>query len=114
MKFETLAVHAGGSRDRTTFDVAPPIHLSTTFEHGPAAERPGGHIYIRESNPTQSQLGEALAAIEGGEAALVFASGLAAGAAYLQAMPPDRTCSSRTTSTTASGTWPTSFCRAGE
>ncbi len=88
MKFETLAVHAGGARDRTTFDVAPPIHLSTTFEHGPAAERPGGHIYIRESNPTQSLLAEALAAIEGGEGALVFASGLAAGAAYLQAMPP--------------------------
>lgn len=87
MKFETLAVHAGGARDRATLDVAPPIHLSTTFEHGPAAERPGGHIYIRESNPTQSQLTEALAAIEGGEAALVFASGLAAGAAYLQAMP---------------------------
>ncbi len=88
MKFETLAVHAGGARDRTTFDVAPPIHLSTTFEHGPAAERPGGHIYIRQSNPTQNQLAEALAAIEGGEGALVFASGLAAGAAYLQAMPP--------------------------
>jgi len=88
MKFETLTVHAGGGRDRTTFDVAPPIHLSTTFEHGPAAERPGGHIYIRESNPTQDQLAEALAAIEGAEGALVFASGLAAGAAYLQAMPP--------------------------
>ena len=88
MKFETLAIHAGGGRDRATFDVAPAIHLSTTFEHGPAAERPGGHIYIRESNPNQSQLAEALAAIEGGEAALVFASGLAAGAAYLQAMPP--------------------------
>jgi cystathionine gamma-synthase len=87
MRFETLAVHAGGRRDPSTFDVAPPIHLSTTFEHGPAGERPGGHMYIRESNPTQAQLAEALAAIESGEAALVFASGLAAGAAYLQAMP---------------------------
>ncbi len=67
--------------------MAPPIHLSTTFEHGPAAEAPHGHIYIRESNPTQSRLEEALASVEGGEKALVFASGLAAAAAYLQAMP---------------------------
>ena len=87
MRFETLTVHAGGRRDPSTRDVAPPIHLSTTFEHGPAGERPGGHIYIRESNPTQDRLAEALAAIEGGEAALVFASGMAAAAAYIQAMP---------------------------
>jgi cystathionine gamma-synthase len=44
-------------------------------------------MYIRESNPTQTRLEEALAEIEGGAAALVFASGLAAGAAYLQALP---------------------------
>jgi cystathionine gamma-synthase len=87
MRFETLAVHAGGEPEPPTGDVAPPIHLSTTFVHGPEGERPGGYMYIRESNPTQTRLCEALAAIEGGEAALVFASGLAAGAAYLQALP---------------------------
>ncbi len=87
MRFETLAVHAGGVPDPSTGSIAPPIHLSTTFEHGPAAETPHGYLYIRESNPTQTRLEEALAAVEGGEAALVFASGLAAGAAYLQAQP---------------------------
>jgi cystathionine gamma-synthase len=87
MHFDTLTVHAGSEPREGTRDVAPPIHLSTTFEHGPAAERPGGHIYIRESNPNGERLSEALAAIEGGREALVFASGLAAGAAYLQAMP---------------------------
>jgi cystathionine gamma-synthase len=87
MRFETLAVHAGAEPEPPSGDVAPPIHLSTTFVHGPAGERPGGHIYIRESNPTQARLCEALAAIEGGQEALVFASGLAAGAAYLQALP---------------------------
>ena len=87
MRFETRAVHAGGKPDPTTRAIAPPIHLSTTFEHGPAAEIPGGYMYIREGNPTQTRLEEALAAVEGGEAALVFASGLAAGAAYLQALP---------------------------
>ncbi len=88
MKLETLAVHAGAERDATTGSIAPPIHLSTTFEHGPAGELPHGYIYIREGNPTEARLEAALAAIEGGEAALVFASGVAAGAALLQALPP--------------------------
>jgi len=87
MRFETLAVHAGGKRDPATGALAPPIHLSTTFEHGPAGEKPHGFLYIRESNPTQERLEEALAAVEGGESALVFGSGLAAGAAYLQCLP---------------------------
>ncbi len=87
MRFQTRAVHAGGKPDPATGAIAPPIHLSTTFEHGPAGERPAGYMYIRESNPTQTRLEEALAEIEGGAAALVFGSGLAAGAAYLQALP---------------------------
>jgi len=87
MRFETRAVHAGADPDPATGAIAPPLHLSTTFEHGPAGEpRPAGHIYIRESNPTQSRLEEALAAIEGGEAALAFASGVGAGCACLQAL----------------------------
>jgi cystathionine gamma-synthase len=87
LEFETIAVHAGGEVDPATGAVAPPIHLSTTFEHGPAGEVPRGYLYIRESNPTQSRLEQALTAVEGGEAAFVFASGMAAGAAYLQALP---------------------------
>ncbi len=87
LRFETIAVHAGGAVDPATGAVAPPIHLSTTFEHGPAAEVPHGYLYIREGNPTQARLEQALAAVEGGETALVFASGMAAGAAYLQTLP---------------------------
>jgi cystathionine gamma-synthase len=87
LQFETIAVHAGGEVDPATGAVAPPIHLSTTFEHGPAGEVPHGHLYIRDGNPTQTRLEQALAAIEGGKEACVFASGMAAGAAYLQALP---------------------------
>ena len=87
MKFETRAVHAGGKPDPATGAVAPPIHLSTTFEHGPASETPLGYIYIRDANPTKARLEEALAAVEGGARSLVFGSGLAAAAAYLQAQP---------------------------
>jgi len=87
VQFETIAVHAGGEVDPATGAVAPPIHLSTTFEHGPAGEAPHGQLYIRDGNPTQTRLEQALAAIEGGEAAYAFASGMAAAAAYLQALP---------------------------
>jgi cystathionine gamma-synthase len=86
-RFETVAVHAGGEHDPVTGSVAPPLHLSTTFVHGPEAERIHGYMYIRDSNPTQERLEAALAAIEGGEAALAFASGMAAGAACVQALP---------------------------
>ena len=88
MKPETIAVHAGAQVDPATGAVAPPIHLSTTFEHGPAAESLHGFLYIREGNPTQTRLEQALAAVDGGEKALVFASGLAAGTAFLQALAP--------------------------
>ena len=87
MKFETRAVHAAAERDPETGAVAPPIHLSTTFEHGPAGETPHGFLYIREKNPTTVRLESALAELEGGQAALAFASGIGAGAAYLQALP---------------------------
>jgi len=87
MRFETRAVHAGAGRDPASGALAPPIHLSTTFEHGPAGEHPHGFSYIRNGNPTQRRLEEAMAAIEGGEAALAFSSGVAAGAAFLQSLP---------------------------
>src|SRR5262245_27679287 len=87
MRVETLAVHAGGDPDPATGAVAPPILLSTTFEHGPESENLKGFTYMREDNPTQVRLEEALRVIEGGEAALVFGSGMAAGTALLQAQP---------------------------
>jgi cystathionine gamma-synthase len=87
MRFETIAVHAGGKPDSATGSIAPPLHLSTTFEHGPAGEKPHGYLYIREGNPIETRVEEALAALEGGAAALVFSSGMAAGAAYLEALP---------------------------
>ncbi|HSE62464.1 MAG TPA: PLP-dependent transferase [Thermoanaerobaculia bacterium] len=87
MRIETLAVHAGGERDPVSHSVAPPLHLSTNYELGAGSEMLGGYIYVRYSNPTQERLESALAALEGGETAAVFGSGVAAGAAALQALP---------------------------
>ncbi len=88
MRIETTAVHAGAEVDPTTGAVSPPLHLSTTFEHGPASEELHGYIYIRDKNPTQDRLEKAMSLLEGGEDALVFASGMGAAAALLQVLDP--------------------------
>ena len=88
MRLETIAVHAGGEVDLETGAVAPPIHLSTTFEHGPAYEDLHGFSYIREKNPTQTRLEAAMQQLESGEAALAFSSGMGAGADVLQSLEP--------------------------
>ena len=85
---ETLAIHAGCERpDPVTGALVPPVHMSATFglpEFDPeffqtlADSEPPPHVYTRWSNPTTQLLAERLAALEGGEAALVTASGMAA------------------------------------
>jgi cystathionine gamma-synthase len=88
MRFETKAVHSGGEADPVTGAIAPPLHLSTTFERSAADGQPAhGYSYIRDHNPTQTRLEAALAAIDSGEVALAFASGMAAASAVFQSLP---------------------------
>lgn len=87
MRIETLAIHAGGDADAATGAVTPPIHLATTFRHGPAGERVAGYEYQREGSPTNDLLCQAIAALEGGETALTFASGMAAISTLLESLP---------------------------
>lgn len=87
MRPETLAIHAGGEPDAETGAVTPPLHLATTFRHGPAGERVAGYEYQREGNPTNDRLCAALAALEAGARALTFASGMAAQAGLLETLP---------------------------
>lgn len=90
-KFDTLAVHAGAEPDRETGAVAPPLHLSTTFLHGPEDDDPAAFSYQRDNHPTQRRLETALAALEGGERALAYASGMAAVAAVLDTLQHGQT-----------------------
>ena len=83
----TVAVHAGGEADAATGAVSPPLHLATTYRHGPAGERVSGYEYQREGNPTNDRLRTALAAMEGGATALTFASGMAAMTCLLESLP---------------------------
>ena len=86
MKRETLFVRAGHRVDPATGAIAPPLHFSTTFARDEKNELLGPTQYIREGNPTQALFEEALAPLEGGEAALAFSSGMAAGTAVLQTL----------------------------
>ena len=73
----TLTVHAGVEPDPVTGAVMTPIYQTSTFAQTDIAEHKG-YEYARTDNPTRSALHQALAALEGGEYALAFASGMAA------------------------------------
>jgi len=82
-RFETKLIQAGEPRPRVSGAVSFPIFQSSTFERRPDD---GYHDlrYIRLNNtPNHTVLGEKLAALEGGEAALVTGSGMAAISATL-------------------------------
>jgi cystathionine gamma-synthase len=82
--FETLAIHAGQEPDPLTGAVVPPIYQVSTFKQDGVGGLRGGYEYSRSANPTRTALQECLAALEGGPAALAFASGLAAEDALLR------------------------------
>ncbi len=74
----TQCVHAAHSPDVSTGALAEPIHLSTTFERDADGSYPRGYRYGREGTPNRGALEACVAALEGGIAAVAFASGLAA------------------------------------
>jgi cystathionine gamma-lyase len=84
MKFSTKTIHAGQPSEPETGSLIAPIFQTSTYEQ----ETPGqdkGFNYSRTNNPTRQRLEAVLAELEGVEHAAVFASGLAAENAVLQA-----------------------------
>jgi len=75
--FATRAIHDGQEPDPFTGAVNVPIYLSSTYVQQGIGEHKG-YEYSRVSNPTRDRLEENLASLEGGVAARVFASGMAA------------------------------------
>ncbi|MDU8928825.1 PLP-dependent aspartate aminotransferase family protein [Alisedimentitalea sp. MJ-SS2] len=85
---QTTAIHAGEAPDPTTGASAPAIHMSSTF----ISDAPAGfsahdlgpdspYLYARWSNPSVDMLERKIAAMEGVEACLCTASGMAAASA---------------------------------
>jgi cystathionine gamma-lyase len=84
MKFATKTIHAAQPSEPETGALIAPIFQTSTYEQ----ELPGhdkGFNYSRTNNPTRQRLEGVLAELEGVEHAAVFASGLAAENAILQA-----------------------------
>lgn len=97
MKFATKTIHSAQPSEPETGSLIAPIFQTTTYEQ----ESPGhdkGFNYSRTNNPTRQRLEEVIAALENVDHAALFASGLAAENAVLQAylrpgdeviIPPD-------------------------
>jgi cystathionine gamma-synthase len=87
MEFDTRAIHVGQEPDPTTGAVIVPIYQTSTF----AQPRVGEHLgyeYARTGNPTRTALQEVLASLEGTDAAVCFASGLAGEDAVFRLLAP--------------------------
>lgn len=83
--FETLQIHAGQVPDSDTGSRSLPIYQTTAYQFRDtqhAANLFGiaeaGNVYTRINNPTQDAVEKRIAALEGGVAALLVASGMAA------------------------------------
>ena len=83
--FETLQIHAGQTPDPTTGARALPLYQTTAYQFRDTKHAADlfslaelGNIYTRIMNPTQDAVEQRIAALEGGVAALLLASGSAA------------------------------------
>ena len=85
---QTIAIHAGESPDPVNGASAPALHMSSTF----VVDAPAGFsahdlgpdspfLYARWDNPTVKMLETKIAALDGAEAAIALASGMAAASA---------------------------------
>ncbi|KYD18713.1 methionine gamma-lyase [Caldibacillus debilis] len=89
-RMETMLIHSGYDARDYKDSLSPPLYLSSTFVF-PTAEqgeqrfsgKDDGFIYSRLANPTVRILEERMAALEKGEDAIAFASGMAAVSAVL-------------------------------
>ena len=75
--FATRSIHVGNEPDPSTGAVAPPIFATSTYSQQELGKTKG-YEYSRAGNPTRTRLEQNLASLEGGIAARVFSSGMAA------------------------------------
>lgn len=90
-KFSTRAIHVGNEpnvKEGGSGDVVVPIHLSSTFARVKVDEPTAGLEYSRSGNPTRFALEKNIAALEHGNAAFAYASGLAAITNILMLLKP--------------------------
>ena len=86
-RFETRAIHAGQDPEALYGAVNVPIYQTSTYAQG-GVDLPKVWDYARGGNPTREALQQVLAALEGGERAFCFASGMAAETSLLLTLRP--------------------------
>ncbi|MFQ5555861.1 MAG: trans-sulfuration enzyme family protein [Acidimicrobiia bacterium] len=84
---DTVLAQAGGFIDRETGAIVPPVHPATTFARDAEHELYGEFLYGRYSSPTIELVEDLVTRLEGGAAALAFASGLGGAAAVFETVP---------------------------
>jgi cystathionine gamma-synthase len=84
---ETIAAHSLRALDPESGAVVPPLHTSTTYARDADYALRGASSYLRYGNPTVAHAEAALAALDGGSAARVFASGMAAIVTLFETVP---------------------------
>ncbi|MGE5405247.1 MAG: trans-sulfuration enzyme family protein [Candidatus Saccharibacteria bacterium] len=77
MQFGTKLIHNGNEIDEHTGALSIPIYHASTY-HQKDIDTPQAFEYSRSGNPTRKALEETIAILEGGDAGLAFASGMAA------------------------------------
>lgn len=83
MHFDTRAIHAGYNPFDHFGAVNPPVFLSSTFRQASPGKHQGFE-YARSGNPTRRALERQLAALEEGDHACAFSSGLGASDAIIK------------------------------
>jgi cystathionine gamma-lyase/cystathionine beta-lyase/cystathionine gamma-lyase/homocysteine desulfhydrase len=76
-RFSTICIHAGQEPDPATGAIITPIYQTSTYVQESLGHHKGFE-YARTQNPTRGTLEANIAAIEGGQAAYAYASGMAA------------------------------------
>lgn len=86
LKPRTIAAQAMGASEPSTHAVVPPVHLATTYLRDPDNGYRSGYVYGRTDNATVRQAEALIAALEHGDEAFLFGSGMAAATAVFMAL----------------------------
>lgn len=86
MRRSSIIVHAGLEPDPSTGAIAPGFEPSTIFRYPEEGYHGAPYGYSRNNNPGRERLEKAIAALEGGEQAAAFGSGMAAIQAVIQSL----------------------------
>ena len=86
LKPETIAAQAGGLVDAATGAIVPPIQIATTYIRDADNQYRRGFGYSRPDNPVTRAAEDVLRQLEGGEACLMYGSGMAAATAAFLAL----------------------------